>query len=122
MRSWHVLVAISFLFLTACATLQLQTTKLVPLGHDADAALFRFEAPADFVYPPGSPRAEAIRMGWLEQRLAASGYKNRPYSILAREMTVRPGVLADGYDLYYTVRVERCTPRQNYLYVGAKLS
>ena len=97
MKKWVVVL----LWLVSACT-EIHYTKLRPIGPN----VFQYEAFAGPAYPLDSERAEAARLSWLEERLKAMGYGDRPYTILAREPIPRPWPYDNAYDLYYTVRVE----------------
>jgi hypothetical protein len=104
-----VLLLICLALMTACASWDGRYTKIRPYGTDGDAKLYQFEAWAGHALPLESPKAEAIRLNWLDERMHEMGYQPHEYTVVAREYTKRAfgAWLADSYEVFYTVQVNR---------------
>ncbi len=95
--------------LTSCTSFdrtQAVGTRFEPMGIIEGETRFHYVTFADAVYPVDSPRAERIRVEWLEQWLKDNGQAGAPYRILSRETILRrKGLLGDIYDVHYHVAV-----------------
>jgi hypothetical protein len=76
----------------------------------ADAAGFRFRAPADRHYPLTDPQAEHARLRWLERRLAAASLCPHGYRIDRRSVEdSQSGIVKPvGYGDYTVVYDGHC--------------
>lgn len=72
--------------LSACATVDKHAMSEFLVRNDE---VFVMTASADAIYPIDSPRAEAIRTGWLEEYLSVNGMCLDGYAIDQRTVSIQ---------------------------------
>lgn len=96
-----IAAATALLLLVGCASFDRYESELSP-GDDANH--WHFKAKAGVDYPEDSPRAETIRLGWLEAWMTEAGACPAGYEVTERRAVPYQALLGTVHTVFYTAQ------------------